>query len=766
MKKLFLAATMLLALCACKGGEPPATTNTSPHASSPGNAAPTRAEGIAGIERVSFIPTPHGWPVQVLAHGNQVLLSNAETYRGLQNIDWRDASAPRLAQSFDTGNTSSAMVMLGHRVYQLANYYGVTMFDISDDGKLTRLGRWRLPPPVDHGRQMVGLQRDGHQYLYLYIKPEGSWKDWPAQPSSPAPGLYLLDVSDVQNVQLQYLGQRPMFTEIHDGYAYIIQGKQLEIYGLDQPASPHRIGGYQAEGNIVSLSIDDSHAWLTVDGNSLELVNIADPSNPTLLARCSEGDMRQGAYLAARGEWAYVLESVRGNGGLDGGLHVFRWHDGQLHHIKHLSWPHSGMQRILLDGNAAYVTDSNYGVWRFDISQPDNPQRGALFMSAGENQQLLIDGNLALLNLEWGGTVGILDVSDPRHIRIQAYYRPGRFDDYAVAVTGGYFYFGKGSKRSIIDVHDPAHPVERGEWELPGQPLIPPLKWKQFFFEWLDVGKNQIRLVAYNMSDPLHPREAGSLTLPEELTARYGAAASDGRRMFAVADNDIVGVDVSDPGAMRLIGSYHEQGIGQMALYSWQGAGRRAALNGDFLYVIQGSEQMDKPRIAVIDVSQPLHMRTAYITPETPPTFQEDWFDERLLHQGDMLNDMVLHGDKLYVSDYWGGVRVYDCRIPSRPQLTYWEFQPYLSLLPAGWSRERYGKAVASGHLHKALGLDDTTWEKRHAIGRSLSDLPLVYHPGYELFGWNIGDFVDDYLLQPKLGGIAVYHIPSDKHLP
>lgn len=315
--------------------------------------------------------------------------------------------------------------------------------------------------------------------------------------------------------------------------------------------------------------------------------------------------------------------------------------------------------------------------------------------------------------------------------------------------------------RRIIDVRDPNHPVEAGVWKLHGQPLIPPLKWKQWFFEWLNAGTQGTRLLSFDMDDPLHPREAGSLTLPAGLPALFGASVTNGKRLFALADNGIVAIDVSDPAAMRVIGSYMEKGIGNTVRYSWQGSGRRAALHGDFLYVIQGSEALDSPHIAVINVSDPARMHKVFTTPDTVPTFEEDWFDQRLLHQGDMLNDMLLRGEQLYVSDYWGGVRIYDCSTPFRPQLSHWEFQPYLALMAPGWSREGYRKAVASGRLHTSLGLDHEQWEQRHAIGQQIWHEPLEYHPGYDLFGWNIGGFAGNYLLQPKLGGIAVYRLPS-----
>ncbi len=714
------------------------------------------------IERAAFLPTPHGWPRHIIVHGDQVLLSNGETYAGLQRIDWRQPKAPHLARSFDVGNFGRDAVLLEKRVYALANYHGVTIFNIGRNGTMRRSGHWRLPPPANHGERLVGLARHGRHYLYLRITSEGGWKDWPAHPVSPRTGLYMLDVTDARRVQVHFLGDRPLFNRIEGMLGYVLRGAFLDIYALDRPDEPRLIGSYRAAGKISAMSVEHGRLWLIVDGRALEIVNISTPSRPRRLAYSEDGGMQQAASIDVSDGWGYIVESGQGWGGPDRGIHVFRWQGGRLRHVRHVQWPRTNLQHIVLAGTAAYVTDNFYGVWRLNLSRPDLPSRDALYMSAGEIQQLLVDAPLALANLEWGGTVAILDVSDPLHIRIRGYYRPGRFDDYAVALSGHYFYYGKGRERRIVDVRLPESPVEAGTWMLPGEPLMPPVKWQSMMFQWIRMDDGEVRLTAWNMHDPLRPRLAGSLALPAAFAANLGASASDGRRLFAVADNEVVAVDVHNPADMRLLGAYHEQGIGREANYQWQGAGRRAALAGNALYIIQGSEAMDSPHIAVVDVSRPQHMHKAYVTPETPPAFQDDWFDERLLHQGDMLNDMFVRGDYLYASDYWGGVRVYDCRTALRPVLRDWEFKPYLSLMPENWSRPAYARAIAGGKLHGGLKINAQTWAKRHAIGRRIWSRPLVYHPGYDLFGWNIGGFAGDYLLQPKLGGIAVYRVRMD----
>jgi len=640
------------------------------------------------------------------------------------------------------------------------------MFNMADDGTLKRIGHWRMPPPVDHGRHMVGLELGRRHYLYLRIKPEGNRKDWPKHPSTPQAGIYVVDVSDIGNIQYHHLAHVPLFSTIYKDIGFATYASFLEIYSLKEPEHPRLLGSYQATDKILGISVDGTHVWLNVGGKTVEILDISNPNRPIQLGHSDAGNMQRTSSIVAQGTWAYVLGTGDRLSGPDRGLHVFHWQNGSLQHVRHIRWPRTNLQQIVLAGKLAYAIDTYYGVWCLDMSQPDEPVLGTIYMSAGETQQLLIDGPMALANLEWGGTVALLDVSDPLHIQINGYYRPGHFDDYAVALIRPYFYYGKGYVRHIIDAHDPAHPVEVGTWKLPGRPLMPPVKWKEHMFQWLHVAKQGVKLLAYDMQDPLHPALQGTLTLPTKLAFDFGASATDGKRLFAVADDAIIAVDINDPTQINLLGIYQEAGIGRRARYTWQGAGRRAALVDDYLYVIQGSETLDTPHIAVFDVSNLQHIRKVYITPSTPPAFQDDWFDERLLHQGDMLNDIFARDDHLYVSDYWGGLRIYDIKTPFRPVLSTWEFQPYLALTPKDWSRQRYKKAIKSGELHKSLDIDASKWEKRHIIGRKLWDRKLIYSPGYELFSWNVGGFVGDYLLQPKLGGIAIYSIPGSTEKP
>ncbi len=275
-------------------------------------------------------------------------------------------------------------------------------------------------------------------------------------------------------------------------------------------------------------------------------------------------------------------------------------------------------------------------------------------------------------------------------------------------------------------------------------------------------------LLAYDCSsDPLHPRLLGRLELSKDLGVGFGTTITDGKVLYSVGPGIIIAVDVSDPSAMRFLGSCkHPQFDPDSRHAAIQGSGRRIALGHGYLYALKGGESTDDPRIIVIDVRDPTQMKVVYITPENRPTFQDDWFDSRLLRQGDMITDVVLEGRYMYVADYWGGVRVYDLKVPGKPEMVDWEFEPYFELVPKTWSRKEYIKAVASGDVHKYFGITSEKWAKRYEIGRKLSWDSFFYYPGYELFGWNIGELLGDYLVQPKLGGLAVYKLKRSPEVP
>lgn len=730
-----------------------------------GNADPT-------LKRVAWLPTPHGAPSAILASGNYAYVSNGETWRGLQVVDCTDLANPKLLASVDQGNFGGQAGIDGNRVYALSTYGGITILDISEPQPKV-LGRWQMPPPAHHGNRVVPFSVGSKRYFYVIVKPDGNSKDWPKEPKEPKVGLRLVDATNPANMVTTDLGESvPLMTAVRDGVGYLAKGPLLEVYELNAPAAPRKLGEAKLTGGIKSIAVASDQV-IALAGNTLQLVDVSDPATPKALGEVSvnfDSKTQNPIGVAADGgRFAHVVVGALQNAPQAPGAVI-------AYDISNPEAPkETGRIEIrsgsltsgTLLGAKLYLSDSNYGFWTVDVKDGANPRLAGCYISAGEIQQLLLDRRTGLINLEWGGLVGAVDLEDPLHPRVTSYYMPNRFDDYADVIVGNCYYFGKGGQKVIVDISDVTKPKEIGKFTPieGGAPSTPMVPWDKHLYAVGRAGKTHM-LVVYDVTNPAKPTKVGSVELPAPARA-YVAAVTDGQRFYAVAKGLLTVVDVTTPAAMKVMGQLKDEAISKdFVAYGWQGCGRRVALTRGRLFVLEGVEATDDPRMGVYDVSNPAAIKRTHTTAEATPAFQDDWFDHRILRQGDMWTDITARGSYLYICDYWGGVKIFDVSKPDEPKSVIWEFQPYLDLVPKDWSRGLYRKAVASGDVQKAMGLTPEKWARRIDIGKSLSWQPLYYHPGYELFAWNIGHIVGGYLVQPKLCGLAVYQVPLTSEVP
>ena len=878
------------------------------------------------IERVNFCPTPHGFVHGPFIKENYMIIGNGETYSGFKVIDISDPTNPQTVATEDPGCFGKDPFVYGDRAYALASYNGITAIDISNLPETKVIGRYRVPPPSNHGTRVVGFKN----YIYCYVTPDGNWKDWPFPPKKspekreavidgkrkytiegktiitfdvskkprkeihrlqlpgkatslvlapkkdylyvcldrkklavldlrgpgnlklvgmtdegvikngaivgitgppgktkgrppyhfwisseavhvseydsvpdkpgiithifdvsdparpkyvrdyvfPKGGLRLVDFTDPANPEETILADGiPLFNFIEGSVGYAVEGeggKQnlLTIWDLINPASPIKLGSLNVDKQIADPVIHGKNIYFMEGGKSLAVIDISNSAAPRIIAR-GKNDTKRSSGLAISGRYAYVV---------DGGISKHTEFVPDLIKIFDISDLTDirlsgtfGLDRanprgtVKISGNLLFITDSAYGVWILDITNPLKPEISSIYYAMGEAQHLLVSDSKkwGAISLEWGGMEALIDLANPTKAKLKGIYRSGHLDRYAELAVGNYLYFGQGADKQIVDVSDMAHPKEAGKFvSVPGSPMRNLWNGKGYVISRIGRGRNEL-LVYDCRSDPLHPKLLGKLQLPEDLENGFGTTVTDGKTLYSVGPGTIIAVDVSEPSAMKFLGlCKHPQFDLHTRHAAIQGAGRRIALGNGYLYALKGNEDTDDPRIITVDVTNPSQMKVVYTTPENRPTFQDDWFDSRLLHQGDMITDIVVEGRYMYVCDYWGGVRVYDLNVPGKPTLVDWEFEPYFELVPETWDRKEYLKAVASGDVHKYLGITPEEWEKRYEIGNKLSWQPLFYYPGYELFGWNIGELLGDYLAQPKLGGLAVYKLKRSPEVP
>lgn len=569
----------------------------------------------------------------------------------------------------------------------------------------------------------------------------------------PAPGLRLVDVTDAAHPVTTDLKLDFLFHAVHQAVGYRVVGPETLLYDLSRPEAP-RPAGKVAE-TLSELTFSDGLLY-AIAGKDMALFDNTDPFSPKEIGRLRNVEPRS---LAVHGRFAYF--TCKGNTLSAADVS----HPADVKLLGSASVPNTqtcGPVVLRPDGRAAIVAEE-VGQWLFDLTDPGQPRLAGVYYCAGELQHLLVDprSGIGSTCTEWGGLQVMVDLSDPLKTKAIGYYHSGEFDNYADAFRGGYLFFGKGRKDTVVDCTDPTQPKVVGEYEPEETPCFPVRFWADTGYSIGILGQDWV-LTTYDYTDAQRPRKLGRVSIGHPCHS----LAADGKRLLALGQTRLTAVDVSDPARPAVLGFLEHKDLDPFGGYSWQGSGRRLALRGDTAYSIQGSEGHDDPRIAVYDLSNPAALKRVHVTPESRPTFQDDWFDSRILHQGDMFNDMVLEGRYLYVSDYWGGVRVFDLIEPRRPVCVDFEFEPYYALVPENWSRAEYRKACASGDVEKYFGITPEVWAKRFEIGRKLAWTEMEYHPGYELFAWNIGELVGDTLVQPKLGGLSVYRLKRSPEAP
>jgi hypothetical protein len=222
--------------------------------------------------------------------------------------------------------------------------------------------------------------------------------------------------------------------------------------------------------------------------------------------------------------------------------------------------------------------------------------------------------------------LSVVDVSEPATpVEVGSCDTPGYTWD--VAIAGSYAYVAdEGSGLRVVDVSDPAAPVEVGSCETPGFSHSVAVVGD---YAYVADGNAGLRVV--DVSDPAAPMEVGSYDTPGishsvAVTAGYAYVADNGGLRV---------VDVTDPAAPAEVGFYDTPGVA-----------RGVAAAGDYAYVADG----DAGGLRVVDVSDP-----------TAPV-ELGFYDTPGYAEG-----VTAAGSYAYVADGDAGLRVASISDPAAP---------------------------------------------------------------------------------------------------
>jgi len=392
----------------------------------------------------------------------------------------------------------------------------------------------------------------------------------------------------------------------------------FEIWHIESGAAPERLSQvevlyFDVETPVTSVVLWDDYAYVVCQWGYVHWINVQDPANPV-----DEGFNGVGGNpsrdVTVAGGYAYAAGP---------NFQQFNIHpDGSLHSggYRYLS-----CSTVYAHGNEVYV-GAGGGLYILDVAY-GFPTLSTV--SLGGVSDVVVDGSLAFVGTSDG--LHVLDVTTPSAPQVLSLADTGS-GARKIAASGGMAYVACGRLGlKIYDVADPSAPVELGWFDTFS------VSWDAVIHgDVAYIAADEDGLLIVDMADPLDTALIGRFDTPDQVrdlkVARNIAYLADWTGGLRI-------VDVHDPAAPFEIG----------ALETFDAWRVEISEDGRYAYVVDGIvNQTDWVKVIdLIDPANPVEVGS--------------------LQTVDMIWELDLSGDHLFVANHDGGVWIVDVSDPANP---------------------------------------------------------------------------------------------------
>ncbi len=395
--------------------------------------------------------------------------------------------------------------------------------------------------------------------------------------------LVIVSITDLANpvvCKTVALARPARDVSVSGQYAYVANDVDgLLVCDVSDPMNPIIAGTFSTSslipaGRAISVVCDNAMVSLGMDTGEVVIINVAEPSSPSLLGIFQSGDAVH--QLAAQNGFIYIANNSLGMTVVDAGDPVHPHYAG--------SSPNAGsVVGIAVSTDYSIVAESNHRVACISLRVPSAKVAGtsieqlpSAFHAVPVGSQLFVSRGIegysvvSLDNMFNPVTIGQCDVNGASSRSIVK-------DDYAYLVEGS-------TGLVIVDMHDPENPVILSTFATAGPAQDVAVSGNYAFIAELDMG---IRVV--DISDPLSPQSAAWFNTPG--LAR-GVAISGNYLYVADSGNGLIVLDVSDPLHPSMARSYPSNRKWSKVVVS----GSRAYLSSDMLSIFDVSVP-DNPQL-------------------------------------------------------------------------------------------------------------------------------------------------------------------------
>jgi hypothetical protein len=274
----------------------------------------------------------------------------------------------------------------------------------------------------------------------------------------------------------------------------------------------------------------------------LRVIDVSNPANPYEIGYSLSEDYVYYRYVAVEGETAYVSSEGRGSG-----VRAFDISDPV--HPQQMSYTNRPrhISRISIQADTLYVLDYDTGLWKLDVSNPALPALDSYYRTIGIPRDLFIRQDITYLASGLNGLYA-LDVSDPANVvtlsRSEHIQENGNGVQ-AIALDGDHAYLADGYGMTILDIRNPAHPVEVSFLPLSGSATaIAVSDGKAYIGIQEPLPDDIVFLDIVDVSAPAHPNRIVHYSLHGPI---YGIAVEDQTVFLAASYAGLKIYNVSDP---------------------------------------------------------------------------------------------------------------------------------------------------------------------------------------------------------------------------
>jgi hypothetical protein len=291
--------------------------------------SPANPQRVGGCDTIG-----ESWAVAVSGNYTYVAGSPLWHQSGLQVIDISSPANPQQLGGVTNGVWTGGVALSGTQAYVAAGSAGLLVIDVSNSVNPQGAGSY-----VTNGVWARDVAVSGN---YAYVADSGVWEDVTNHVGG---GLVVVDISN--------------------------------------PAEPHRVGAYDTGGEAWAVAVSGTLVYVADRGrwdgtniifrSGLHVVDVSNPANPHRLGGYDTDG--EAWAVAVSGNYAYVAEKrVSGDGYAGGGLQVVDV-SNPARPLRVGGCDTSGWAvGVVVSGNLAYVGDWHAGLKVLDVSDPANPR--------------------------------------------------------------------------------------------------------------------------------------------------------------------------------------------------------------------------------------------------------------------------------------------------------------------------------------------------------------------------------------------------------